>query len=173
MISLTFKMDDREARQAFARLQGWMAGSAPLMRAIGVSLVSSTHDRMDAGHSPDGSAFAPLKPAYAAAKRGPGILRESGMAGGLQGSITFRAAPAAVEVGSNKIYAGVHQTGATIKPKGGGRLMFKLGSQWVAARSVTIPARPYIGASAEDEETILDLVEASLDRAMRSGPSSR
>ena len=73
-------------------------------------------------------------------------------------SITEEPAPAQVAVGSNMIYAGVHQTGATIKPKAGGALTFTLANgETVIAGSVTIPARPYLGISDEEREDIEDL----------------
>jgi phage virion morphogenesis protein len=170
--SVTFKLDWDEARAAFGRLERVMADTTPITRAIGTGLVTSTQDRFDEEISPDGAAWAPLNPVYAAGKRGAGILRERAMRGGLQGSITYRAARSEVEVGSNKIHAGVHQHSAVITPKSGGRLVFRLGNRVVHARSVTIPARPYVGISSDDQVMILDVVGGGLARALGSGPSS-
>jgi phage virion morphogenesis protein len=170
--SITFSFDWDEARAAFGRLERVMADTTPITRAIGVGLVTSTQDRFDDEVSPDGSAWAPLNPTYAAGKRGAGILRESAMRGGLQGSITYRASRSDVQVGSNKIYAGVHQGGAVITPKNADRLVFRLGNRVVHARSVTIPARPFVGISSDDQVMILDVVESGLARALGSGPSS-
>lgn len=161
---LITRMDWSETRAAFGRLERAIADPTPVMRAIGTGLVASTQDRMDAGQDPNGAAWAALNPLYAAAKRGPGILRESGMRGGLQGSITQRAARDQVEVGTNKIYGAIHQFGGVIRAKAGGRL--------IRTPSVTIPARPYLGISAEDGVMILDVVEGALDRALGSGASS-
>ena len=100
--SVTFSFDWAAASSAFQRLQHAMADTTPITRAIGVGLVTSTQDRFDDEVDPDGSAWAPLNPTYAAGKRGAGILRESAMRGGLQGSITYRAGRTEVQVGSNK-----------------------------------------------------------------------
>lgn len=170
--SVTYRLDWDEARSAFQRLERAVADTAPIMRAIGTGLVTSTQDRFNDEVSPDGAAWARLNPTYAAGKRGAGILRESAMRGGLQGSITYRAGRSEVEVGSNKIYAGVHQQGAVITPKSGGRLVFRLGNRIVHARSVTIPARPFVGISAEDKLMIMETIEGALARALGSGPSS-
>ena len=130
---------------------------APLLRQIGVFLQHSTQDRFNAGADPQGNAWAPLLPAYAAIKRGPSILVGSGMAGGLQGSITFATGASSVTVGSNRIYAAVHQFGAVIKPVKAKFLAFRLAGGVVHASSVTIPARPYLGLSKADEEEIAEL----------------
>lgn len=170
--SVTFSFDWAAASSAFQRLQHAMADTTPITRAIGVGLVTSTQDRFDDQVAPDGSAWAPLNPTYAAGKRGAGILRESAMRGGLQGSITYRAGRTEVQVGSNKIYAGVHQGGAVITAKNSPFLVFKMGGRLVKTRSVTIPARPFVGISSDDQVMILDVVEGGLARALGSGPSS-
>lgn len=169
---LIIRMDMSQVQSAFQRLAMAVSDTTPIMRAIGTGLVTSTQDRMDDGVGPDGSAWAPLNPVYAAGKKGPGILRERGMRGGLQSSITYRAGRDQVAVGSNKIYAAIHQHGGVITPKGSGRLVFRLGNRVVHARSVTIPARPYLGVSSDDREMIVDVVTGALDRAIGSGASS-
>ncbi|MDP3408199.1 phage virion morphogenesis protein [Bosea sp. (in: a-proteobacteria)] len=169
---LITRMDWSDARAAFGRLERAIADTTPIMGAIGTGLVASTQDRMDAGQDPEGAAFAALNPLYASAKRGPGILRESGMRGGLQGSITRRAGRDQVEVGTNKIYGAIHQYGGVITAKGGGKLAFRMGGRLIKTASVTIPARPYLGISRDDQVMILDVVEGALDRAVGSGASS-
>ena len=169
---LITRLDAAEAQSAFRRLERAVADTTPIMRAIGTGLQSNTHDRMDAGQAPDGGAWPALNPTYAAGKRGPGILRESGMRGGLQGSITYRAGRSEVQVGTNKIYGAIHQFGGTIKAKGSGKLAFKMGGRFIRTESVTIPARPYLGISSEDEDMILDVIESALARALGTGASS-
>lgn len=162
---ITFTFDDREWREAMKRLRDGATRRPGILRAIGTGLAANTRDRFDAGQDPEGKAWAALNPAYAAVKRGPGILREAGMRGGLQGSITFATEADSVIVGSNKVYAAVHQFGATIRPKRpGGRLVFKLAGRTVRARSVTVPARPYLGFSDEDRDTVLDVLDTLLPR---------
>jgi phage virion morphogenesis protein len=161
---LTATFQDAEIRAGLARMRATGRNPVPMMRAIGTRLVANTQDRFDAAEAPDGSPWKALLPAYAALKRGPGILRESGMRGGLQGSIAFDTAGSELAIGSNKIYAAVHQFGATIRAKNAPALRFRLGNGMVAVRSVTIPARPYLGLSRRDEEDTLDVVEFFLTR---------
>lgn len=167
-VTLEVSIDDKLVLKAFTALSKKLSGdTTPVMRAIGFGLVQNVHDRFEAAVDPQGQPWEPLNPSYAAAKRGPGILREAGMRGGLMGSITFSAGPDAVEVGTNKIYAAVHQFGATIVPVKASHLVFRIGNQVVKAKSVTIPARPFLGISAEDERTIAETVTDALDRATK------
>lgn len=165
--TLTAHLDATQAQQQLGRAVAAWGNPVPILRAIGVGLARNTRRRFDLGVDPDGQPWAALHPAYEMDKKGPGILRESGMRGGLQGSITFDVAGRELAVGSNKIYAAVHQFGATIKPRNGPYLVFRMAGALVKARQVTIPARPYLGIGDEDEETVLEVAEAFLDRAMR------
>lgn len=168
---LVIRMDVSQAQSLFGRLAMAVSDTTPIMRAIGTGLVTNTQDRFDDEVDPEGNAWAPLNPDYAATKRGAGILRESAMRGGLQGSITYRAGRTDVTVGTNKVYGAIHQFGGEIQAKGQ-FLVFRIGNRLVKTRSVTIPARPYLGISSEDREMILDVVSGALDRALGSGPSS-
>ncbi|MFG1466572.1 phage virion morphogenesis protein [Xanthobacter sp. DSM 24535] len=165
-VTLETTIDAGDALRAFRALQAVMSNTTPVMRAIGVGLREGTHTRFQTATDPDGNPWAALNPDYAALKRGPGILRESAMRGGLMGSITFRATHNTVEEGTNQIYGAVHQFGATITPKNASHLVFRLASGVVMADSVTIPARPYLGISAEDEVMIVETLIDAADRAL-------
>jgi len=169
--SFTIAFQPGRVITAMAALNAALRSPEPLLRAIGVGLLRNTQDRFDAETAPDGSRWAPLSPGYIPFKRGAGILRGAGMRGGLQGSITSDVSGGAVIIGTNKIYGAVHQFGATITPKGAGVLVLRdyKGRAFGRARSVTIPARPYLGLSARDEETILEITEDHLERVLRRG----
>lgn len=164
-VRIDVRFDTGPAAEALGRLADAFEDATPIMRAIGVGLRENVHTRFEEERGPDGRAWAPVRRDYAAEKRGPGILREAGIRGGLMGSITFEADRRSVEVGTNKVYARVHQLGGTIVPKTGSHLVFTIGGRTVFAKSVTIPARPYLGIGPEDEETIMDVIEGALDRA--------
>lgn len=167
-VVVTVRIDDREPRRLFNRLALRMADTAPVMRAIGVGIREVTHTHFEAGTDPDGRAWTPLDPGYAAGKRGPGILRESGMRGGLMGSLAVRATATSVELGTNKVYGAVHQFGAVIRPKAAGKLVFRMGGRLVMADSVTIPARRYLGIGADHRAAILDVLRSLLAPATRA-----
>ncbi len=157
------------AGNAAKRLAAIDGGPARALKPIGIALRASTHERFRDETGPDGAKWAPLHPAYAAIKRGAGILRVSGMSGGLMGLVTVATDEAAgtVEVGTNKIYGAIHQFGGVIKPKRGKALAFRLGGRLVLAKKVTIPARPYLGISADDAAEIEAIIARVLERALR------
>lgn len=159
-VRITVSFEDAELQGALRRVRDGLRDRAGLLGAIGVGLAANTRDRFDAAEDPDGGAWKALNPAYAATKKGPGILREAGMRGGLQGSITSAVDGNSVIVGTNKVYGAVHQFGATIRPKKpGGALVFQLAGRTIIAGKVTIPARPYLGFSDQDRTTVIEAVE--------------
>lgn len=160
---ITFEFQHRAFTDALARLDiSSPARRLGIMRAIGVGLQHTTRDRFDSGRDPQGNRWAPLNPDYAATRRPGPTLQQQGDSGGLKGSITFATEGNRVIVGSNKVYAAVHQFGATIRPKNARALVFRLGSRVIHARSVTIPARPYLGFGAADQEAVLDVLDVLL-----------
>lgn len=107
--------------------------TAPLNR-VGAAWAGRVQTHFLAGTDPYG---APWQPTL----RGGQVLVDTGR---LRSSIAFQAAPDALAVGTNVIYAKVHQFGATIVAKAAKFLRFKIGSKWVMKKSVTIPARPFL-----------------------------
>lgn len=154
-VSLEVEVADKAVHQAFTRLIGVMADTTPVMSAIGTGLVGSTHRRFITQTSPDGAAWAKLNPEYKKGKRNSRILTESGR---LRDSITHRASRDAVTIGTNVIYAAPHQLGATIKPVSASHLWFRMGGNLIKAASVTLPARPFLGISNDDEAMIAETV---------------
>jgi phage virion morphogenesis protein len=150
---ISFHLDAPEFRDA---INGWMRASRDpgvLLRPLRGRLASNAQDRFDAEQDPEGQPWPGLSPAYAAMKKGAGILRESGI---LQRTVVGQVEGDALIVGSVMRYAAVHQFGATIRTRTAGALRFRLGSAHLVRRSVTIPARPYLGISAIDERDIFE-----------------
>ncbi|CAA0101292.1 Uncharacterised protein [Starkeya nomas] len=129
-----------------ARLAAGSDDTLPLMTDIGGLLESSTRERIeDTKTAPDGTPWAPNR-------AGTSTLLETGRH--LRDSVAYIASAGQVEVGAAWEYAHVHQDGAVIKPKDAARLHFMVGNTPVFARQVTIPARPFVGVSADDEPEI-------------------
>lgn len=99
--------------------------------------------------APDGTPWEPNN-------QGTPILVETGQH--LLYSLAWTASASEAEWGAAWEHAHVHQNGAVIVPKNAKALVFQLGGKTVTAKSVTIPARPFVGLSAENEQEILDLV---------------
>lgn len=158
-------LDDKAVLEAFTRLRAVTTVSTGMMRAIGDGLVVTTQRRIREEVDADGNAFAPLNPAYAAIKRGTGILRASNT---LYNSITREYSINTVTVGSLVEYAAIHQFGGKIVPKNAKALVFKLGGGIVRVKSVTIPARPYLGFGAQEIQMALDVLEVFTMAALKA-----
>ncbi|KAA5607139.1 hypothetical protein F1188_04355 [Roseospira marina] len=74
--------------------------------------------------------------------------------------------PGTVRQGTNLVYARIHQLGGTIRPKTAKALAVPVGDGIRLVQQVTIPARPYLGLSAEDRteagEIIADWITGAL-----------
>ncbi|MCQ4630934.1 phage virion morphogenesis protein [Shinella sp. CPCC 100929] len=118
---------------------------------LGGIVTSQTQKRIRSEKtSPAGEAWKPNR-------EGTSILFRSGA---LDDSIHHEVAGNSVEVGSNLVYAGIHQHGGKIVPKNKNALAFSSGGQFFMAKSVTMPARPYVGISAANEPEIIAFTEA-------------
>lgn len=121
-----------------------------LMTAIGSLGDSQTRRRIEEEKTaPDGS---PWKPNH----EGTSILMQSGQH--LLASLAWTASADQAEWGATWEYAHVHQNGMTIVPKDAKALFFSVGGKPVTAKKVTIPARPFLGISSENEREIIELV---------------
>lgn len=151
------------------RLEGLMAEQAKidpkgLMPRLGEYLMRSTEQRFKSQTAPDGTPWQALNPDYAEAKKyNKGKILT--LRGYLRRYIHYQIPDAnTVEVGSNLKYAAIHQFGGTIRPKAGKALSF--GGRFV--RSVTIPARPYLGISVQDDKAIREIIRDWLtERGLR------
>ena len=169
---LAFTLDDKAFQGAVTQLGGVLRSG--VLAAIGVALVEEVNKRFESGRDVWGTPWQKLLPAYAAIKRGPGILRESRM---LQRSITYRVSGSTIQVGSNRIYAAVHQFGATITAKNAPALAFKLGvagkrggikAAFVHVQTVHIPQRPYLGFGPNDQRAVMEVLGVFVARALRT-----
>ena len=139
------EVDDAQVRAALRRLVRTVAAPRATFDRIGSYLVTATLDRFDREQGPDGK---PWQKSIRAMADGGLTLTDTG---GLRDSITHNVAGdgRSVDVGSNLVYAAIHQFGG------------KAGRN----KSVTLPARPYLGISARDSDAILRIVSRALARA--------
>ena len=136
----------------------------PLMDRIADVGESETRKRIeDGGPAPDGTDWPERHPDY----ESPHPLLNLG--GGLVDSIESDADESTALWGSSLVYARIHQLGGTIVPRNASALVFTLGDATVTARSVTIPARPYLGYGAPEREHVEDVVEAWLEESLDGG----
>lgn len=162
-LTLTLTVDEVLVQSAFARLADALTDMTVLMDSVGSALISSARHRITVTNTgPDGTAWTQ---SFRAKHRGGKTLYASGQ---LERSLTVRAAADHVLVGSAEIHAAIHQFGGVIKAKTGEGLSFALadGSRHVVSQ-VTMPARPYLGVSPDDEATILELGQLHFSHIIR------
>lgn len=149
------------AQRTMAELLDRTGDLEPPMARIGAYGEESTIYRFETERGPDGD---PWEPSERAKRTGGQTLTDTAR---LRQSITWRASRSEAEWGTNLIYAGVHQDGATIRAKGGGRLGFVIpGLGFRAPEEVVIPARPFLGVNAEDEDEIDAIVHDYIAEAL-------
>lgn len=152
-LEFTFKDEEVQAMARRFREQLARVRFKPLLTSIGNEMVTSVSRRFETGTAPDGS-------------RWPESLRVK-MTGGLTLVENHRlwdsisdtgpqVSSRSVEIGTNVEYAAIHQFGGVIRARRAKALRVPgIGFR----KSVTIPARPYLGLSDTDERVIQDLTE--------------
>lgn len=160
-MQIALKADTKRLADKFARLQAAVADLTPVLDEIGQTLVTSVNMRFARGTGPDGEAWAPLTTGETP------ILVKSGR---LRDSITHAVTGDSVTVGTNLLYAATHQFGATIKPKNAKALAFTVGGKFVMAKTVQIPARPFLGISDQDVDLVEGVIDDRLAAAFGAAP---
>lgn len=148
-VKVSITIEDDGFRDALTRLIARTHELRPVFEEIGSALLATTQQRFEAEAGPDGAAW----PAHSAAtvlRRGAGApkLRDRGH---LYASLTYAASRFKAEVGTNRVYARIHQFGG------------KAGR----GRKVTIPARPYLGVSDADRRMIGEILTDHLATAVQ------
>jgi phage virion morphogenesis protein len=150
MSGVTLRVDLQGAdavKDRFNSLVLRLGDLTPAMDEIGSGLITSTLDRFEKGRGPDGNAWPPSL--RATEDHGQTLI----LSGRLRASITWKATQREVEVGTNVVYAAIHQ----------------LGGKAGRGRVVSIPARPYLPdpMPADDEAMINDVLGDYLTGAFR------
>lgn len=141
-LAINVEINDREVLAALRRLLAAGTDMEPVFRSIGERMLINTRSRFVRQESPEGVAWAPLSPAYRAAKKKnkDKILTARGY---LFDTLRYQASASGVEFGTDRIYGATHQFGRD-----------------------GIPARPFLGLSEGDRQDILSIVSDHLRRAL-------
>ncbi len=188
MTGVRITVNDRELHQVLRRLARLGGEPGRFLRPIGLQLINSTRERARREVSPDFTPWPELTPAYAKTKRGAHMMRA---AGNLLGSLTREVEGNTLRVGTNRIYAAIHQFGGEIERAArqqtiyrrvakdgsfaqGGRFVKRSRSNFattvnVGAGKTSMPARPWLGISRDDVTMIREEFEAFALRATRRG----
>lgn len=166
MAGVLFEVTASDATGAIGAVIARLGDATLFMDEVGSVLTNSAAHRIGVTNlAPDGT---PWKPSQRATETGTPTLHLSGL---LMRSITQQPAADHVLVGSNVLYAAVHQMGAakgslgvsTSTGRNGRR--YSVNSPWG-----DIPARPYLGLSEEDALTIAELAAAWLVDPLEAAP---
>ncbi|WP_153769231.1 phage virion morphogenesis protein [Labrenzia sp. CE80] len=193
-------IEDAEINAALSRVADAGGETGPMMVEIQAAMLFSVQRRFETETSPDGTPWQRHAPrtAKARAKRKthgrsggngpvtPKLLRDTNR---LYKSISGEATETEATVGTNLVYAGIHQSGGIVTqyPQSRKVKFRKVGTQTQFAktshkrvfektvtfgeRSIVIPARPYLGFSEEDRATILAIAETHYSAIADGGPS--
>lgn len=165
-VNIRFELSDLQAEATFDQIAAAGDDLFPLMDAIGRVLVNGAVERITVTNiDPDGIAWP--KSLRAEVFGGP-TLHATGR---LARSITSAPEERQVRVGSNLIYAAVHQEGAIIRAKTAGGLFFMLADgDEVVVGEVTIPRRAYLGISEAERQDIGEATVAYFSGLLDEGP---
>jgi len=109
-------------------------------------LLTTTQLRFRNTEDPEGNKW---KKSARASLAGGKTLTDSAQ---LKKSIHAKFSARSASIGTNKLYAAIHQFGGVIKPKKSAWLTFEIpGVGFRRVAQVTIPARPYLGISDDDK----------------------
>lgn len=175
--AITLEVQDAPLQAALARLAQGASDLTPLMEAIGVDILQSVSRRFETGRGPNGVWWRPSDRALAeggydrdswrALKREERAAAREKLGqtlvdtGHLRDSIVMEAGPDSVTVGTNVIYAAIHQFGGKIVPKKAPHLVFRMwDGQLVMTDEVTIPDRPFLGIDQADRDVIGETLNA-------------
>ena len=154
-VTATLEGDSRQLLERLKKLK--TADRRGALRTIAEGLRTSTVERFGREEDPEGNKWTT---SIRVSESGGKTLTKTGM---LKASIRSEVNSGGLAVGTNDIRAATHQFGAerTIRAKNKKNLKFKIGNRWIskAAVHITIPARPYLGVSEEDQREIQEVLE--------------
>ena len=135
---ISIDIDDAELRSVLRALRDHLGNLKPVFQDLGETLLNSTRTRFQSQTAPDGKRWKDLSLAYAARKprHKDKVLT---LWGHLRGTLNYQASADELLVGTPLIYGATHQFGRG-----------------------AIPARPFLGLSAEDCSDLLDALNEYL-----------
>jgi len=163
--------DEERLRRVVAHLVARAQDRSGALKNIGEALLQTTHERFDEERDPSGKKWQPLAQLTRKLRGEAGpILNRSGR---LKMSVNYEVSGSVLKIGPNTVDAAVHQFGLGLVPRDKKALRIPAGTRGVEgrspdrenkksaifAKSVTIPARPYIGFGERDEAAAMDAIE--------------
>lgn len=169
MSGVSITIDTVNLRASLDKLQGRMSHLQPLFEGIGQAVVSETTERFRDEVAPDGSRW---QPSQRAINSGGKTLTHRGH---LRDSISYRAEAEGVTVGTNRVYAAIHQfgfSGVQSVPAHSRRILQAFGKPLDKPRTVQVKAhgrrmnlvaRPFLGVGERERAAIESEILTHLD----------
>lgn len=130
------------------------------LASIGQELRTSTIERFREERTPEGKKW---DSSIRSEQTGDKTLTDTAV---LRNSIKVKVSESGIAVGTNDIRAATHQFGdtRTIRAKRGKYLRFQINGSWVSTPRVkiTIPKRPFLGVSENDQKEIREELETAV-----------
>ncbi|MCP4468996.1 MAG: phage virion morphogenesis protein [Aestuariibacter sp.] len=184
MAGVTLEYNAAAALAKINAAAGTLESPRTMFLDMGEFLLASTERRFSTQTAPDGSPWKALSPAYQKRKR-KNKNRILVLEGYLKKLLRYQASNEALLLGSDRVYAAIHQLGGTIDiaarsqqayfkqtKKGVGNRFVKKSRSNFAQRvtigpyTITMPARPYLGVSAQDEERLIEIATYHLEKSL-------
>ena len=143
MIKIEVKADKITAR--LSELSGTLNDLTPVMRQIGGVMLAAVEQNFDTEGARIGKRW---KPSLRAKRDGGKTLQDTGR---LAGSFVIKADRTSAIVGTNVVYAAIHQFGG--KTGRGHKLI--------------LPARPFLGLNSQDKNDIVKKIVSAIQRPYR------
>ena len=151
-VQLSISLDDLGLQERLSKLSYDTLHLQPVMRDFGERMMRSVAKNFRAGGRPDN-----WKKSKRAQDTGGQTLVKSSR---LKNSITYQADDTSLTVGTNVIYARIHQLGGEIRPKTKKALNTPFGPRG----AVRMPARPFLLFQDDDVEYLKDSIRRYLLR---------
>jgi phage virion morphogenesis protein len=170
-MDISIQINDKALTDALQKAAREVRDMRPLLNSIGDTVLLQTSERFTSeGPAPDGKPWEPLKAATLKRKQHHKILTERQT---LRETIRYQLVDQnTVAIGSKLPYARIHQLGGVIKHNPRSELFVRNRKKGRFAKGITrgrgftfkghetrIPARPYLGLSAENSREIMRIVE--------------
>ena len=157
MTGVNIEFNIQDALDALITIESNLDDTQGLFNHIGEVLLDIHESRFNAQESPDGIPWQELSPWYKESKpkQKDKILTLDGT---LRSTLRWQIEGNTLLFGTNLIYGAIHQFGGIIKPVSANAL--NVGGRPV--KQVVIPARPWLGISAQDKLLFVDVVREHL-----------
>lgn len=169
--NIKIEINDEELIKELKRLAAKTKDMTPIMRKISAKMHYAVEENFATEGARLGKNWADLnhftKEQRSNLGKYPGAILNRSGSSGLIGSITSRYDNNSAMVGTNKVYAAIHQFGGTIKPKKGQYLTIPIKTKgkkkkFIKLKQVRIPARPFLALNNDDVNNILKIVRQGI-----------